>query len=286
MPRQYNIKWRVEDERELRRVARNFNDKLRRLVKENPENKNILPQFFNEKTQQFESRITVETLKSLIQTRQDFNRELNMLKRFSKRGAERIVEAPGNEYGSRTTLWQRTEMRRMASIVNQKRQERLDKLGLVEVLSAEGSMGYTLGQMFGMGLAIRNQLQPTKAFTPAQSQTDLKQKLRMLQQESRSRYHQDRDEILRDNYTRELLRNYDREDIQEVVDAIRKMPSDLFILKFEAKPDAFEFAYPPKKGSEEYNGYVEELKNYWITASNIAELSTGLTLATLGLLNQ
>ena len=286
MPRQYNIKWRVEDERELRRVARNFNDKLRRLVKENPENKNILPQFFNEKTQQFESRITVETLKSLIQTRQDFNRELNMLKRFSKRGAERIVEAPGNEYGSRTTLWQRTEMRRMASIVNQKRQERLDKLGLVEVLSAEGSMGYTLGQMFGMGLASRNQLQPTKAFTPAQSQTDLKQKLRMLQQESRSRYHQDRDEILRDNYTRELLRNYDREDIQEVVDAIRKMPSDLFILKFEAKPDAFEFAYPPKKGSEEYNGYVEELKNYWITASNIAELSTGLTLATLGLLNQ
>lgn len=286
MPRQYNIKWRVEDERELRRVARNFNDKLRRLVKENPENKNILPQFFNEKTQQFESRITVETLKSLIQTRQDFNRELNMLKRFSKRGAERIVEAPGNEYGSRTTLWQRTEMRRMASIVNQKRQERLDKLGLVEVLSAEGSMGYTLGQMFGMGLASRNQLQPTKAFTPAQSQADLKQKLRMLQQESRSRYHQDRDEILRDNYTRELLRNYDREDIQEVVDAIRKMPSDLFILKFEAKPDAFEFAYPPKKGSEEYNGYVEELKNYWITASNIAELSTGLTLATLGLLNQ
>ena len=286
MPRQYNIKWRVEDERELRRVARNFNDKLRRLVKENPENKNILPQFFNEKTQQFESRITVETLKSLIQTRQDFNRELNMLKRFSKRGAERIVEAPGNEYGSRTTLWQRTEMRRMASIVNQKRQERLDKLGLVEVLSAEGSMGYTLGQMFGMGLASRNQLQPTKAFTPAQSQADLKQKLRMLQQESRSRYHQDRDEILRDNYTRELLRNYDREDIQEVVDAIRKMPSDLFILKFEAKPDAFEFAYPPKKGSEEYNGYVEELKNYWITASNMAELSTGLTLATLGLLNQ
>lgn len=286
MPRQYNIKWRVEDERELRRVARNFNDKLRRLVKENPENKNILPQFFNEKTQQFESRITVETLKSLIQTRQDFNRELNMLKRFSKRGAERIIEAPDNEYGSRTTVWQRNEMRRMVGIVNQKRQERLDKLGLVEVLSAEGSMGYTLGQMFGMGLASRNQLQPTKAFTPAQSQTDLKQKLRMLQQEARSRYHKDRDEILRDNYIRELLRNYDREDIEDVVEAIKKMPSDLFILKFEAKPDAFEFAYPPKKGSEQYNGYVEELENYWITASNIAELSTGLTLATLDLLNQ
>lgn len=286
MPRQYNIKWRVEDERELRRVARNFNDKLRRLVKENPENKNILPQFFNEKTQQFDSRITIQTLKSLIQTRQDYNRELNMLKRFSKRGAERIIEAPDNEYGSRTTVWQKNEMRRMASIVNQKRQERLDRLGLVEVMSAEGSMGYTLGQMFGMGLASRNQLQPTRAFTPAQSQTDLKQKLRMLQQEVRSRYHKDRDEILRDNYTRELLRNYDREDIQEVVDAIRKMPSDLFILKFEAKPDAWEYGYPPKKGTPEYDGYVSEMKGYWLGNTGGTDLSTGLTLATLDLLNQ
>lgn len=255
-------------------MERNFNAKLRRLVKENPENKNILPQFFNEKTQQFESRITLQTLKSLIQTRQDFNRELNMLKRFSKRGAERIVEAPGNEYGSRITLWQRTEMNRMASIVNARRRERLAKLGLVEVMSAEGGMGYTLGQMFGMGLASRNQLQPTKAFTAAQSQSDLKQKLRMLQNESRSGYHQERDEVLRENYTRELLRNYDRRDIQDVVDVIRKMPSDLFILKFEGKPDAFEYAYPPEKGTPEYDGYVSELKGYWL---NTALTSTLLT---------
>ena len=98
MSRQSNIKWRLEDEKELRRVARNFNDKLRRLVRQNPENKNILPQFYNEKTGQFESRITIATLKEMIQTRQDFNRQLNILKRFSKRGAEEIIEAPDNTY--------------------------------------------------------------------------------------------------------------------------------------------------------------------------------------------
>ena len=57
MPKQYNIKWRIEDEKELRRVARNFNDKLRRLVSANPQNKNILPQFYNERTGEFESQI-------------------------------------------------------------------------------------------------------------------------------------------------------------------------------------------------------------------------------------
>ena len=273
MPRQYNIKWRVEDERELRRVARNFNDKLRRLVKENPENKNILPQFFNEKTQQFESRITVETLKSLIQTRQDFNRELNMLKRFSKRGAERIIEAPGNEYGSRTTVWQRNEMRRMASIVNQKRQERLDRLGLVEVMSAEGSMGYTLGQMFGMGLAEKNKLKPTTAFTRGQSQKDIKWKWRALQMEAKDTYYNERDEMLKNNFIRTLEENFDSNDIQGVVANIRAMSSDEFYLKYQAKGDAFEWAYPPAKGSKEYYNYVNELEGYWKGANSLLDLS-------------
>lgn len=283
MPRQYNIKWRVEDERELRRVARNFNAKLRRLVKQTPENAQILPQFYNEKTGEFESKITVETLKSLIQTRQDYNRELNMLKRFSKKGAERIIEAPGNEYGSKTTVWQRNEMRRLSVIVNRKRQERLDTIGMLEAVSNEGKMGYTLGQMFGMGLASRNQLQPSKAFTASQSQTDLKYKLRALQYESRSGYFKDKDQMLKDNYTRELLRNFDHSDIKEVVNAINKMPSDLFYLKFEARPDAFELAYPPEKGTETYKGYVSQLRGYWLGNAGVTDLSTGLTLA---LLNQ
>ena len=69
MSQQYNIKWREQDEKELHRVVRNFNTKLRRLVKANPENKNILPQFYNENTDQFESRITVDTVKSNVPNR-------------------------------------------------------------------------------------------------------------------------------------------------------------------------------------------------------------------------
>ena len=264
-------------------MARNFNDKLRRLVKQNPENQNILPQFYNEKTGEFESRITITNLKDMIQTRQDFNRTLNMLKRFSERGAETIVEAPGNEYGTRTTRWQRQETARLASIVNRKRQERLDTLGMVEVLSSEGPMGYTLGQMFGMGLASRNQLQPAKAFTKSQSQTDLKYKLRALMDESRSRYHQDRDEILKQNYINTLKKNYNSEDIKDVIKAIKNMDSNLFVLKFEAKADAFEFAYPAERGSDEYKGYVEEMRSYWLKETSITDLSTALTATMLNI---
>ena len=262
MSRQYNIKWREQDEKELRRVVRNFNDKLRRLVKNNPENKNILPQFYNQNSEQFESRLTVNMLKDLIQTRADYNRQLNMLKRFSKRGAEEIVDAPDNTYGSRTTKWQKQEMGRMAGIVNRRRQERLDKLNLVEMANSQGALGYTVGQMFGMGLASKNQLRPTKAFTPSQSQADIKQKFRGLITESKTKYHLDRDELLKDNYIRTLKENYKAKDIQDVINRIREMDSDTFILKFEAKGDAFEFAYPPDE--EQYQNYLSELIGYWV----------------------
>ena len=265
MAGEYNIKWRVKDEKELRRVARNFNDKLRRIKKANPEIESLLPHFYNEKTEEFETRLTIDTLKSMIQTRQDYNRQLNMLKRFSKRGAERIVEAPGNLYGTKTTAWQKQEVSRLAGIVNRKRKERLDRLNLVEMMNSSGKLGYTLGQMFGMGLASKNKLSPTKAFTPSQGQADLRFKFRALINEVRSRYHLDRDQLLKDNYIRTLEQNYKASDISEVVSAIRKMNPDLFILKFEAKGDAFEFAYPPD--SEQYQSYLSELKGYWLDNS-------------------
>ena len=269
MSAQHDIKWRVQDEKELRRVARNFNDKLRRLTKKSPELKSVLPQFYNETTDQFESRITIEGLKSMIQTRQDYNRYLNMLQRFSKRGAERIVEAPGNEYGSKLTIWQKNEMARLAGIVNRKRQERLDRLNLVQMADASGKLGYTLGEMFGMGLASINKLLPTKAFTRSQSQADIRFKWRALQAESKTKYYLDRDELLKSNYITAILENYNEEDVKDILSAIRNMNADLFVLKFEARGDKFEMVYPPERGTEAYNNYVSDLWRYWVNGATI-----------------
>lgn len=276
MSKQYNIKWREQDEKELRRVVRNFNDKLRRLVKENPENQNILPQFWNEQTQQFESRVTIKNLKELIQTRADYNRQLNMLRRFGRIGAEEIIEAPTNEYGARTTKWQKSEMARMAQIVNRRRKERLENLENVKMLDSYGELGYTLGQRFGMGLASRNSLNPIKTFTRSQTQADLKQKVRALMRESASNYAKDRDLMLKENFINELRQNYNEADISDVIERIRSMDDDLFVLKFEARGDKFELAYPPDRDSEEYKNYVSELKGYWLRETTPLDVSTPL----------
>jgi len=281
MPRQYNIKWREQDEKELRRVVRNFNDKLRRLVKKNPANSNILPQFWNEKTQEYENRITLDQIKELIATRQDYNRQLNMLKRFSRRGAEQIVET-GSDYGARTTKWQEQEQKRLVQTINRRRKARLDTLNAIEVMNASGKLGYTLGQMFGMGLAEQNKLKPTQAFTRGQSQKDIKWKWRALQLEAKDTYYNERDEMLKNNYIKTILDNFDKDDVMDIIGEISGMSSDEFYLKFEAKGDAFEWAYPPKKGTPEYDDYVKELRGYW-KQGTLLDMSPTLTSVLVGM---
>lgn len=283
MSQYYNIRWRVQDEKELRRVARNFNAKLRREIKKNPENWNILPQFYNENTEKFESRITMDLLHDLIQTRADYNRIVNMLKRFSKKGAEEIVDLPDNTYGTKTTKWWRNELPRLASIVNKKRGIKLNQLKNVEMQESSGKLGYTLGERFGMGLASRNQLQPTTSFTRGQSQTDVKQKARNLLRESTSKYYQNRDKLLKQNYINEIKKNFNQVDVQDVINAIENMNEDLFVMMFESRGDKFESVYPPDRNSSDYWNYVSELKGYWLKDVTVADISTP---AVISLLNQ
>lgn len=260
MSKQSKIKWREEDTKELTRVVKNFNAKLKRLIAKNPENSNILPSFYNEKTKAFENRISAEQLKNMIATRQDLNRELNALKRFSKRGAEIIVDAPDNDYGSRTTKWQRAEMNRRIGVINRKRKNRLDRLNSVEMANASGELGYTVGQL-GMGSASKNALNPMRSFTPGMNQNDIKWKFRAIMNESQSDYFNKKDEQLRENYITALMQNYRGGDIAGVVDVIRNVDINEFLLKFEAKGDAFEFAYPPDE--DQYQAYLSELISYW-----------------------
>lgn len=264
MPKQYNIKWRIEDERELAKVARDFNAKLDRLIRENPKNRNVLPQFYNSEIGKFESRITVDNLKSMIATRADFNRYINMLKRFMRKGAEEIIEAPNNTYGTKTTAWEREELSRLAGIVNRKRRDKLDKLEALEMTDASGELGYNLGERFGMGLASRNQLNPTKAFTTAQSRADIKNKQRALLKEASSTYFDEKDKLLKLNYITALERNYDARDIEDIKRAIEQMDDNLFALKYESRGDEMELAYPEARGSTQYNAYLSELRGYWV----------------------
>lgn len=251
MSRKYNIRWSAADDAELKRVVKNFNAKLTRLEKKDPQNKNALPE-----------RVSAAQLRDLIETRQDLNRELNALRRFSERGAEELVDVPDNDYNLKITKWQKKEMTRREVIVNQKRKRQLERVADIDMTSRGKSLGYKKGEI-GMGKAERIALEPVRAFTPSQNRRDLNKRFKQLRKESISTYWDKRNEIMRTNYIAEIERNFPEALVKDVTERIREMDFDEFRKVFEAEDQGkFQFNYPLNKGDQEK--YATALRSIWI----------------------
>lgn len=108
MSRTYNINWRQSDIKELRRVVKNFNAKITREVKKNPQLESILPE-----------KLNANLLKSQILTRKDFNKTVARLTRFTQR--KDSTELVRNELGVITTKWELRETRININTLNQQR---------------------------------------------------------------------------------------------------------------------------------------------------------------------
>ena len=258
MAKYYKIRWKSEDLKELKRVVSNFNAKITRLAKKNPSIKNLLPE-----------KVTANELKELIATRSDLKRELNALKRFSKRGAEEIVLAPNNEY-TKTTKWQISELNRRAAIINRRRRLRAEELGKLPAKSRGEELGYTVGQAreyIGMGNIRDLQLMPVKSFIRNMTPKEIKLRYKSFASQTKSDYFTEQDYLLKENYIKGLLENYAPEDIQVVVDVIEKMDIKDFMDIFYEEGATFEFASPNGNSDlkrYEYEGYVESLKSTWL----------------------
>lgn len=83
------MKFKSSTNKEIARVVKNFNQKVSRLEKLGREN---LPE-----------KIRIKDLKSNVYSSSDLKRELNKLKRFSKRGAEDVLTG----YGTPITKWEK-----------------------------------------------------------------------------------------------------------------------------------------------------------------------------------
>lgn len=251
MSKYHKIKWRDQDHEELARAVRNFNAKIDRLAKrkKNPLNKSVLPE-----------RVSLRELKKLINTRQDLKREINALKRFSKKGSETIVTIPGTDYNIQVTRWQKTEMNRRIAKINQRREKRLDKLKELEMTSRGESLGYTKSQI-GMGKMELLSLEPKVAFTRRMLQGDLKWKWKSIMFESQSDYFDQKDFRARDSFIKGLKENFNYNDIKDVIESIEKMDIGDFINRLMREGD-FEWIYPPDE--ELYQGYVDTVKRIYL----------------------
>lgn len=253
MSRKSKIRWQESDNKELARVVRNFNAKVERIAKKNPEIKNALPE-----------KASVKQLKELINTRQDLNREINSLKRFTqKRGfdIDKDIVTYGN-YNIQVTRWQKNEINRRLGFINRRRAERLETIENTPAKSRGEELGYNVGQ-FGIGQARKIELAPMTGLTPGMNQRDLHKKWQGILIESQSDFYTIKDFRLRENYLKGLYENYDENDIKDIVEQINTMPLSEFLETFNSDNDAkFEGLYAPNR--RQYQKYLSSLKAVWI----------------------
>lgn len=248
MSKQHHIRWQQSDNEELARVVHNFNAKLKRLEKKNPEMKNALPE-----------KVSVKQLKELIHTRKDLKRELNSLKRFSKRGSEEIITYGNNNI--KITKWQKTEMLRKAAIITRRRKARLEELKSVELTSRGKKLGYKKGE-FGMGALELNEYRPMSALVKSMTQADVPKRYKSLMKQVQSNWFDKMDFQWRDNYIKSLEQNYNPNDVEEIINHINNMDIGDFMNKMRSEVGSFETSYPPDR--ESYAGYLSDLKATWM----------------------
>lgn len=249
MSKQHKIRWSEQDTNELNRAIRNFNAKVTRLSKNNPEISNILPE-----------KVSAKEIRKLIDTRQDLKREINMLKRFSKRGSEAIVTIDDTEHNIRMTKWMKTEMNRRIGIINRKRQKRLEDIEKLEMTSRGKKLGYTRGQL-GMGSTIRASLEPMKAFYYTMENFDVKRRWKSILKQSKDDYFTQQDFSMRENFIKAIQENFHYENVSDIVNAIQNMDIKEFFNVFQREGGTFEWSYPDPEQEKQYANYLRSQYN-------------------------
>lgn len=248
MSKQHHIRWKQSDNRELARVVHNFNAKITRLEKKNPELKEALP-----------DKVSVKQLKNLIQTRKDLNRELKSLKRFSQRGAEEIIT-----YGKNNivlTKWQKKEMSIQAGIINRRRTLKRIEYEETELERVNKKLGYKRID-FGMGPLEKNQYRHTTPLTWGMSQSELKRKIKSYKKQVQSDWYERMDEQWRENYITSLEQNFNPHDVEDIIDHISNMDINEFTKIMRKELDIFEKSYPGDKEASIHN--LSEIKAIWL----------------------
>lgn len=280
MSKRYNIRWRESDIAEVRRIVKNYNAKLARVEKKTapneraalPEKMSVkklltriveLPHDVDDKAA-FIAKATENQLRELPTTRQDLQRELRSLERFSRKGAEEIVSVPNNEYNLKATAYQVREMTIRAATANRGRARRMKEILETELIDSTGEpLGYTKGESVGMGTVESRSYEPIEPFTAFTSRADLDRRNRMLIKESQSWFWESKDDLLRDNFIKSIENNFpNNEATRELLDEMRRMDIDLFREKFYATGGNFEENYPGD--DDEINANLEALRAKWI----------------------
>lgn len=245
MPKQYPIRWRESDLKEVERVVRNFNAKIYRLRKK-ADTGTFLPVM----KAQLPETVRVAEFVEGIGTRQQLNRELNKLKRFSRWGSEEIVTS---SRGGKTLKWYVDEAKEATRILNIQKAHQRKALQQKDVTSRGSKTGTKVADFARM----QTELRPTRVNFENLSQKEWDLKRRWIDRQIDPLFQEQKKYSMRANYIKGLENMGFSPDIVEIV---RNLPIDRFVEIVQTDTEGeFSFIYDPL----EFEAKEGALKEVW-----------------------
>ena len=234
MPKQYNIKWRKSDREKISNTVRQFNAKITRTLKKHPEFAPYLPE-----------KITVKELTADIRTRKDFNREVNSLSRFLKRGAEKPYTSKN---GVKTTTWERKEIGYKVAQINR---QRTSKRKRANVSTYKGTMGSIQA----------NNLNPKKYNIDKIRPQEWDKFIETVEKQIKSNYYHDKMERYKENYIKGLYNVFGAK-CNGIIGIVENIPPDEFTDLFYNDPVLqLDFIYDPIEVDLKIESIIEHFES-------------------------
>lgn len=245
MSRTSKIRWRKTDEEELSRIIRNYNSKISRIIKKEPFMETYLPQ-----------KLTKKEIKDKIYSRKDFNKEIAKIKRFSKRGSEKVV--PNME----VTQYELNEFKIVFRNNEIRKKKELEKLMSENVMKGHEK---TLMNRHEMGNIKRFRLKPKKiesTLASIKSKTDFSEFMESLEHELSDFYKEKRKDSFKNNYLKSVREVYGANN--ELYELIDKMNLDTFV-NIAGTDDLYlriDFIYDPLAKQDKMNTILNTWNKY------------------------
>ena len=242
MRKQYNIRLRESDRDEAKRIIKNYNAKIKRVLKKSPELEPYLP-----------DQIKAKDFLLDVKTRNEFNRKLSSMQNFSsKRGSEKLVTS---SRGAKAIQWEIDEFKNKQRIENIKRAHERKKIENTEVKTRGKKTGVKRAEMGGIK---ENALKPSrkKFDNVSQKEWDIAKKNidSLLDNEKRV----EKKEIMRANYIKGLIIEGFPESL---IDLIKTVDIDVFVTTTQTDLEAtFDFIYDPLEMQNKANTLMEVWK--------------------------
>ena len=190
-------------------------------------------------------KISSKQLKREASDVKELEANLKLYKGFLKRGAEDLVDVPGNNNNTKQTKWQRDLFAQLKPGIDARRAKELQDWKDTEVKYGGVSTGKTHAEMGMTNDDYR--LQPFNPYNASATNADLRKKLNMAMREKNKDYFDARTRLARDNYLRTMERILGNDEAGKLLmQTIKKMSLDDFKRVLTEEDDLWGLLYDLK----------------------------------------